>query len=81
MAEIIKDLPASVQVALLCGLLMLFIAGIKAAAWFFEQWWIDRKVQQQSMSKALTENTIAIQRLDLQIERLNEFYTSSQNAE
>ena len=73
MVELIKDLPPAVTVALLTGSIMCFIALIKAAAWFFEQWWVDRKVREQNASKALSENTLAIQRLELQIDRLNEF--------
>lgn len=73
MVEIVRDLPPAVTVALLCGLIMIFIAVIKAAAWFFEQWWVDRKVREQNTARALAENTVAITKLDFQIQRLNEF--------
>jgi len=73
MVEVIKDLPPAVTVALLCGLLMIFIALIKSAAWFFQQWYTDKKVREQSQSEALIANTMAIQKLDIQIQRLNEF--------
>lgn len=71
--EVLKDLPPSVLLALTLGLGMLFIALLKACGWVFEKWWGERKERQDKHDKALTENTLAIVKLQVQMERLNEF--------
>lgn len=73
MVEVLKDLPPSVLLALTLGLGMLFIALLKACGWVFEKWWLDRRSRQDSQAQALMANTIAIVKLETQIERLNEF--------
>lgn len=73
MVELIKDLPASVVIAMLCGVLMLLLAIAKAGWWGFTQWWSDRKERDQGLINALQANTLAIQRLEIQVDHLNQF--------
>lgn len=68
-----KDLPPAVLLSLTLGMGMLLLALIKAVAWFFKQWWSERKERLDRQSQALMANTIAIVKLETQIERLNEF--------
>lgn len=73
MVELLKGLPPSVLLSFTAGLLALFYALIKVAAWFFTDWWADRKKSKEEQVSALTKNTLAIVELQVQIKQLNEF--------
>lgn len=72
MVELIKDMPASVQVALLVGCIMLLTALLKGAWWAFTEWYQESKVREQTLNKSILENTLAITRLQVEMEKLNE---------
>lgn len=70
MVELLKDLPASVVIALSAALLTLLYAILKAAAWFFQEWWHDRKEIKKSQTDAILANTLALVKLETQVEQL-----------
>lgn len=61
MEELIKSLPASVQV------LIIMVLG-----WFFKEYWEDRKDKKKTQDEALNKNTLAIVELQVQIKNLAE---------
>lgn len=76
MVELIKDLPASVVIAMLCGVLMLLMAIGKGLWWGFNEWYQNTKVREQTLNKSIIENTLAITRLQVEMEKLNELLIS-----
>lgn len=73
MVELIRDLPQSVQLGLILIMGYALLASIKAAAWFFRDWYTEGRAKALKQTEALLANTMAIQKLELQVERLNEF--------
>lgn len=73
MIEGLRELPSSVLIFLLIVGGYVLIGIFHLGAWIFKQWWDSRKENLLLQTQALQQNTLAIQKLQLQMERLNEF--------
>lgn len=72
MIETLRDLPSSVLIFLLCVGGYIFIGLFHVGTWAFNEWWNARKEAKGKQLDALLQNTLAIQKLEIQMERLNE---------
>jgi len=72
MIELIKDLPYSVQLFIFIGCFYVLFIMFKAFGWIFREWWMSKKEKEIKLDKAITENTVAIIKLQTQIERLSD---------
>lgn len=73
MIEILQQLPVSVLILACAVSGYLFISSIKLVAWIFKEWWSDRKGRIENQTQALLKNTMAIQKLEIQVQALNEY--------
>jgi hypothetical protein len=72
MIEVIEKLDTPVLVVLLAGAGIALASLINVMGFFFRDWWNDRKSVNQNQTNALLANTMSIQKLEIQMERLND---------
>jgi len=76
MIEIIRELPPSALVILVVGLAFILKMIGTGIAWAFSEVWANRKAQMERHDIALSSNTMAIIKLQVQIEQLMELLGS-----
>jgi hypothetical protein len=75
MVEFLKSLPPGYLVAIILAFTFVFKALGEAASFFFKDYWQDRKGQAEKRDSALSANTTAIIKLQVQIEQLTALLT------
>lgn len=75
MLEYLKTLPTGSLIAIILAMAFVFKYIGEAAAFFFKDYWQDRKGQAEKRETALAANTAAIIKLQIQIEQLTELLT------
>ena len=73
MIEILKTLPSPALIAIIIALAFMFKLVGQGIGFIFTELWANRKAQVERHDLALSANTMAIVKLQVQIEQLNEF--------
>ncbi len=75
MLEYLKTLPTGSLIAIILAMAFVFKALGEIIAFFFKDYWRERKGQLEKRDLALTANTQAIIKLEIQIEQLIDLLT------
>ena len=70
MVDYLKTLSPSALIALILAFAFVFKGAIDVLAWFLKDYWSDHKINAEKRDKALIDNTMAIVKLQVQIEGL-----------
>ena len=72
LTELLKVIPTWMLISIIVVLAFMAQTLIEVIVWFFKDFWHNRKGQIEKHEKALLENTMAIVKLQVQLERLTD---------